>query len=80
MRITVCIGSACHVKGSRHVVEELQFLLAENNMKEKVELSGAFCFGECARPGVCVTIDGTKFDVDAKDVHSFFDKNILKKA
>lgn len=37
MKVTVCIGSACHVKGSRQVVEELQYLINENNLKEKVE-------------------------------------------
>ncbi|MEG0693875.1 MAG: (2Fe-2S) ferredoxin domain-containing protein [Oscillospiraceae bacterium] len=79
MRITVCIGSACHVKGSRNVVEELQYLIAENNSKDKIELSGAFCVNECNKPGVCVTIDGTKFDVNPKEIHKFFDEEILAK-
>ena len=30
MKITVCIGSSCHVKGSRQVVEQLQELIAAN--------------------------------------------------
>ena len=80
MRITVCIGSACHVKGSRNVVEELQFLISENNLKQTVELSGAFCINECKRPGVCVTIDDVKHDVNPKEVHEFFNKEILAKA
>ena len=32
MKITVCIGSSCHIKGSRQVVEELQYLIKENNL------------------------------------------------
>ena len=32
MKITVCIGSSCHIKGSRQVVEQLQYLIAENNL------------------------------------------------
>lgn len=79
MRITVCIGSACHVKGSRQVVEELQYLVAENNLKDRIELSGAFCVNECIKPGVCVTIDGVKFNVDPKAIHDFFNKEILAK-
>lgn len=43
MKITVCIGSSCHIKGSRQVVEELQYLIAQNNLKDKIELSGTFC-------------------------------------
>ena len=30
MKITVCIGSSCHIKGSRQVVEELQKLINEH--------------------------------------------------
>ena len=28
MKVTVCIGSSCHVRGSRQVVEQLQQTLA----------------------------------------------------
>ena len=53
MKITVCIGSSCHIKGSRQVVEQLQYLIRENNLDDKVELSGTFCMGKCQQ-GVCV--------------------------
>ena len=36
IKITVCIGSSCHIKGSRQVVEQLQYLIAENNLGENV--------------------------------------------
>ena len=42
MKITVCIGSSCHIKGSRQVVEQLQKLVSESNLKEQVELAGTF--------------------------------------
>ena len=32
MKVTVCIGSSCHIKGSRQVVEQLQYLIKENNL------------------------------------------------
>ena len=57
MKVTVCIGSSCHIKGSRHVVEQLQHLIAENDLGDKVDLCGTFCMGECQK-GVCVTISG----------------------
>ena len=38
MKVTVCIGSSCHIKGSRQVVEQLQQLIAENKLESKVEL------------------------------------------
>ena len=30
VKVTVCIGSSCHIKGSRQVVEELQYLIKQN--------------------------------------------------
>ena len=56
MKVTVCIGSSCHIKGSRQVVEQLQYLIAENKLGDKVELGGTFCMGKCQQ-GVCVTVD-----------------------
>ncbi len=38
MNITVCIGSSCHIKGSRQVVEQLQQLILKNNLGNYVEL------------------------------------------
>ena len=57
MKITVCIGSSCHIKGSRQVVERLQNLIHENSLNSKVDLAGTFCMGKC-QEGVCVTVDG----------------------
>ena len=36
MKVTVCIGSSCHIKGSRQVVEQLQYLISENKLGDKV--------------------------------------------
>ena len=49
MKITICIGSSCHIKGSRQVVEQLQYLIHENKLSDKVELGGTFCMGKCSR-------------------------------
>ncbi len=77
MKITVCIGSSCHIKGSHRVVEELQSLIAENGLSNKVSLSGEFCMGKC-QLGVCVTVDGEFFSVSPDKVKEFFEENILK--
>ena len=76
MKITVCIGSSCHLKGSRQVVEQLQELIAENGLKEKIDLGGTFCMGRC-QEGVCVTVNEDFFSVSPEDVKGFFEKNVL---
>ena len=78
MKITVCIGSSCHIKGSRQVVEQLQNLIDENNLGDKVELAGTFCMGQCQH-GVCVTVDGVFHSVTPDTVDSFFTENVLEK-
>lgn len=78
MKIIVCIGSSCHVKGSRRVVEELQRLIAENNVGDKVELGGTFCMGNCQQ-GVCVTIGDEFYSVSPDTVETFFAENVLAK-
>ena len=78
LKITVCIGSSCHIKGSRQVVEQLQYLIAENNLGEKVELSGTFCMGKCQQ-GVCVTVNDSFHSVSPETVDEFFAKEVLAK-
>ena len=78
MKITVCIGSSCHVKGSRQVVEQLQDLISENNLGDKVELSGTFCMWKCQQ-GVCVTIDGEFYSVTPETAFDFFQENVKAK-
>ena len=78
MKVVVCIGSACHLKGSRQVVEQLQYLIRENGLEEKVDLSGTFCMGRC-QEGVCVTVDEKLHSVSPETVDEFFNKEILAK-
>ncbi len=46
MKVTVCIGSSCHIKGSRQVVVRLQHLIAQEKRGGRVELGGTFCMGK----------------------------------
>ena len=78
MKIKVCIGSSCHRKGSRQVVEQLQDLIGENNLGDKVELGGTFCMGKCQQ-GVCVTVDDDFHSVTPETVDEFFKKEVLAK-
>lgn len=78
MIVTVCIGSSCHLKGSRAVVTDLQRLIGENNLNDKVELKATFCMNSCEK-GVCVTVDGVLFSVSPDTVEGFFKDEILGK-
>ncbi len=76
MKVTICIGSACHLKGSREIIQKMQQLVAANQVSDKVDLNGAFCSDNCVN-GVCVTVDGTLYSVSPETTEEFFKKEIM---
>lgn len=76
MKITVCIGSSCHIKGSRQVVETLNRLIKENDLKDKIELGGTFCLGKCQQ-SVCVAIESDVFSVSPETAEAFFTNEVM---
>ncbi len=78
MKVTVCIGSSCHLKGSRKVVETFQTLIEKNGLKDQVELAGTFCMGDCEH-GVCVNVDDVHHSVQPDNAETFFQQEIMAK-
>jgi len=78
MTLTVCIGSSCHLKGSRQIVEQLQTLIEENKLEDKIELVGTFCLGTC-QTGVSVKADETLYSLNPEDIKGFFETEVLGK-
>ena len=76
MKITICIGSSCHIKGSRQVVEIINRLIGEHGLKEKIELGGTFCMGKCQK-SVCVGIEDEIFSVSPETAEDFFKNEVL---
>ena len=76
IKVTVCIGSSCHIKGSRQVVEGIRTMIAENGLGEKVELKGTFCLGKCQQ-SVCVAIEDEVFSVSPETAEGFFKDEVL---
>ena len=75
MRITICIGSSCHMQGAMDVVNRLQEHLQARYLIHEVELSGCMCTGQCRR-GVCVRVDGVLFSVTPDNVEEFIEIQI----
>ena len=78
MVITICIGSSCHLKGSREIVTKLDQLITEKNLKNEIELVGSFCMGECMK-GVCLKIDEELFSVSPTNIEYFFKTEVLRR-
>ena len=78
MTITICIGSSCHLKGSRTIIQKLEELITERQLNDKIELNGSFCMGECSNC-VCVKINDELFRVSPETVNTFFENEVLRR-
>ena len=78
IKIKVCIGSSCHIQGSRQIVEDLQNLIAEKKLGGEIDLGGSLCMGKC-EAGVCVTVDDELYSVSPESTKEFFEKNVLSR-
>ena len=78
MTITICIGSSCHLEGSRTIIQKLEELITERQLNNKIELNGSFCMGECSN-GVFVKINDELFSVSPETVNTFFENEVLRR-
>ncbi|MCT4543057.1 MAG: NAD(P)H-dependent oxidoreductase subunit E [Vallitalea sp.] len=78
LTINICIGSACHLKGSYTVISTLQELVKINSLEDKVEIKGAFCLGRCTQ-AVSVKVNEEIFSVSPSNTEEFFNKHIVPK-
>jgi NADH:ubiquinone oxidoreductase subunit E len=75
--ISVCLGSACHLKGAGAVLETFLALVEKHHSQAVVQLAGAFCQENCTE-GVVVQIgDLTLTHVTKDQVHDLFEKYVL---
>ena len=49
MKVTVCVGSSCHIKGARTVIMHFNELLKQHHLESKVELKGSCCMERCGK-------------------------------
>lgn len=78
MIISICVGSSCHLKGSREIILKLESLIKENKLKDNIELQGSFCMEHCVK-GVCVKIDDTLYSVLPETVEEFFNNQVIRR-
>ena len=78
MKVIICIGSSCHLKGSRTINQKLEELITERQINDKIDLNGSFRMGECSN-GVCVKINDELFSVSPETVNTFFENEVLRR-
>lgn len=79
IKIRVCIGSSCHLRGSYNVIQTFQHLIEENLLYDKVDFKGAFCMKGCDQHGVTVMVDDESYKVVPENAINFFKTTIMDK-
>lgn len=77
--ITVCVGSACHLKGSHDLIKYFQDAIKEAGLEKEVELKGTFCMEKCT-DGANLLVDEELFHATSvEEARQIFETEILKK-
>lgn len=72
--IKICIGSACHLKGSYEVIDGFKKLISEKQLDLDIELSAAFCLGNCTHAVTVKRWDGELISVSKEHIREIFEK------
>lgn len=75
--VRICIGSACHLKGNREVIEMFQELIHTYHLEDKLELKAAFCTGHCTEAIAVQRWDGKILSANAQNARQLFIDEIL---
>ncbi len=82
VKISVCIGSACHLKGAYNVINAFQQAVEKHKLAEKVEIAGSFCTGHCGENvSLLVGKEGSEpvyYGVAPEEAEEFFESTVLK--
>jgi len=60
--VTVCVGSSCHLKGARDLIQKFNGLLTEHRLYDRVVLKGSFCMERCG--------EGINWQIDSEPLSS----------
>ena len=78
MKITVCIGSSCHLKGSPEIVNLITEAIKEHKLEDEITLAGSFCIGKYNRQGVTVQVnDEIHVGITRENFKDFFRDKVL---
>ena len=75
--VHICIGSACHLKGSYEVIDIFKTLLKIYHLEDRLELKAAFCTGHCTHAVAVKKWDGTILSVNKENAEEQFLSYIL---
>ncbi len=77
INIYICVGSACHLKGSYNIINQMQDIINEKKLNDKVVIKAALCLGKCTSAVSVKVEDEEVISLSIGSVRDFFEKNII---
>jgi len=78
IKLSVCVGSSCHLKGSYNVIQAFQQLVETEKLHDKIEMEAQFCMKQCQK-GVSVSVDGEVLSVSPETATEVFRSSVMSK-
>ncbi|MBE6022748.1 MAG: (2Fe-2S) ferredoxin domain-containing protein [Cellulosilyticum sp.] len=75
--VYICIGSACHLKGTHQVIEIFKKLIETYHLEDRLELKAAFCTGHCTEAVAVQKWDGSILSANKENAEAIFISEIL---
>ena len=78
VNVEICIGSACYVKGSSQVVNDLNAIIKEKGWENKIAVKGSFCMKACQNHiGLGIRINGRQIEqVTAQNAREILEREL----
>lgn len=77
VKIAICFGSACHLRGAYGVLNAFKELLNKHSVNGIIDLAGEFCQGRCNEGVIIKVNDEIITHVSEDNVHDIFNEKVL---
>ncbi len=72
MLVQICIGSACHLKGSYEIINYLKENIEKEALEDQIILKASFCLGKCSNAVSVQINDDPITSVSPDSIESFY--------
>lgn len=76
-RISICVGSACHLRGAHEILSAFSLLIDKYKLNAVIDIEGNFCQGMCTEGVVIKINDEIITNVSREKVYGIFAEKIL---
>ena len=77
LRLSICFGSACHLRGAYGVLNAFKALITKYEVQSEIDIEGNFCQGQCTEGVVIKINDEIITNVAQEKVYKIFIEKVL---